>query len=193
MIPWLLFHVIFPTFLCFFAMSAPPPPISVPASFLDPDGISSLKALSDASIISPPDALVSLLIAEGSLSVTQLQGQYGFMLTAKLASKFGPPERNHLSVVPEVITNPADLEFHNRNDPILPWEACTTMIPTEDVSGIIVVVRHWNSLSSKYGSPTLRLVAAPYLETFPTASMEPAVRSSCISVIPSRNPWPILG
>ena len=45
------------------------------------------------------------------------------------------------------------------------------MIRTEAISGIIVVVRHWNSLLSKYGSPILRLVAVPSLEMFPTASI----------------------
>ena len=152
-------------------MSAPPPPPYVTASFLDPDGISSLKALSDASITAPPDALVYLLIAPGLLSVIQSQGQYGFILTAKQASKFGLSELNRLSPVPVGIINPGDLKFQTWNDPILPWEVCSAMIRTESVSGILVVVRHWNSLSSKYGSPILRLVDAPSLETFPTASI----------------------
>ena len=53
----------------------PPPPPAVPDSFLDPDGICSLKDLSDASITVPPDAIVSIIITQGSLSVTQLSGQ----------------------------------------------------------------------------------------------------------------------
>ena len=93
------------------------------------------------------------------------------MLTAKQASKFGPTELNRLSLVPAVITNPGDLEFQTWNNPILPREARTTMICTEAGSGILFVVRTWNSLSYKYGSPILRLVAAPSLATFPTASI----------------------
>ena len=92
-------------------MSAHPSPPAVTSLFLDTDGIISLKALSDASITVPPDALVSLLIAQGSLYVTQLREQYGFMLTVKQASKFVPPELNRLSLVPEGITNPGDLKY----------------------------------------------------------------------------------
>ena len=73
------------------------------------------------------------------------------MLTAKQDSNFGSPETNRLSLVPTGITNPGYLEFQTWNDPILPWEACTTMICIESVSDIIVVVRHWNSLSSSMG------------------------------------------
>ena len=93
------------------------------------------------------------------------------MLTSKQASKCGPPELNRLSTVQAGITNPGDLEFQTWNDPVLPWEAFTTMIRTEAVNGILVIVRHWNSFSSKYGSPILRLVAAPSLGTFTTASI----------------------
>ena len=62
-IPWLIFHVLFPPLLRYLAISDSPPPLAVLASFLDPNGISSLKAFSDASITATPDAIFFLLMA----------------------------------------------------------------------------------------------------------------------------------
>ena len=144
---------------------------AVPAPFLDPKGISCPKVISDAGIIAPTDALVSLLVANGAIPIPKLRGQYGYMLTAKQAAKFGPPEKNRLHPIPSGTTDPGILEFKTWNDPSLTWEARTEILRTENVAGILVVIRHWNSTLATYGSPIIRLVAAPALATYPHTSI----------------------
>ena len=145
-------------------MSTGPVTFAFPAVLTDPNGHCSPAAYTGAGIKIHPQALISLVIAEGPLGIPKARGQYGHLVTKAIAAKHYPANTHYRLHPLSDDSKPSESsqqEFNRWNDPVNDWLQRTDFVRKEEICGLLVVSRHWDPASAAYGSPFLRVVAAP--------------------------------
>jgi hypothetical protein len=146
-------------------MSSGPVTFAILAVLTDPNGHCSPAVYAGAGIKIHPQALISLVIAEGPLGILKVRGQYGHLVTKVIAAKHYPANIHYRLHPMSYDSKPCESsmqEIKRWNDPVNDWIQCTGFVCKEEISGLLlVVIRHWDPATAAYKSPFLCVVAAP--------------------------------
>jgi len=149
--------------------------VSSLSRFSDPEGICSAAKATAAGVVLPPSAFTHTVVSKGGkLSVSSMRLMYGHEVADATANLHSDEHILKFAYAPLSISRALSVDIGgekikrwNPSDPSLlsTGDRLSYLRSDPDHGFILAVVKHWDSRTSSFGAPILRVVAAPSLLT----------------------------